>query len=75
MRYVAHNVTSHPHKIGTELKCDCPVYRSTPNVCQHALASAEDLGILLDYLQLLRKTKKTLNLSQLITDAVPSDAG
>ena len=45
---VAHNVTSHPQKIGTELKYDCPVYRNTPNVCQHAIASAKDIGILLD---------------------------
>jgi len=55
---VTHNVTSHQCKIGTELKCDCPVYRSTPNVCQHALAAAEDLCILPDYLQWLQKTKK-----------------
>jgi len=57
------------------LQCDCPVYRSTPNVCQHALAAAEDLCILPDYLQWLRKTKKTLNLSQLIADGVPNNTG
>ena len=33
-----------------EVHCDCPVYSSTPKVCQHALAAAEDMGILSDYL-------------------------
>jgi len=37
-----HNVTSHQRKTGTEIKCDCAVYRSSPHICQHALAAAED---------------------------------
>lgn len=70
-----HNVTSHQRKIGTEVKCDCPVYRSSPYICQHALATAEDLGILTEYLQWVRKTKKSLNLSQLVADQIPNNAG
>ena len=70
-----HNVTSQIRKIGNEVKCDCPVYRSSPHVCQHALAAADDIGILDAYLQWLRKTKKGLNISQLIGDKIPSDAG
>ena len=56
-------------------KCDCPVYRSSPHVCQHALAAADDIGILDAYLQWLRKTKKGLNISRLIDDKIPNDAG
>ena len=42
-----YNVTSHQRKVGTEIKCDCPMYCSTPHIiCQHALAAAEDIGIL-----------------------------
>ena len=70
-----HNVTSQVRKVGNEVKCDCPVYCSSPHVCQHALAAADDLGILDAYLQWLRKTKKGLNISQLIADKIPSDAG
>ena len=46
-----HNVTSQVRKIGNEVKCDSPVYHSSPHVCQHALAAADDLGILVAYLQ------------------------
>ena len=46
-----HNVTSQQWKVGTEIKCDCPVYRSSPHICQHALAAAEDIGVLSEYLQ------------------------
>lgn len=70
-----HNVTSQIRKIGNEVKCDCPVYRSSPHVCQHALAAADDIGILDAYLQWLRKTKKGLNISRLIGYKIPSDAG
>lgn len=39
------------------------VYRSTPNVCQHSLAAAEDMGVLDEYLVWVRKSKATgLNL-------------
>ena len=37
-----YNVTSHQRKVGTEMKCDRPVYRSSPHICQHVLAAAED---------------------------------
>ena len=57
------------------MKCDCPVYRSAPNVCQHALAATEDLHNLSDYLLWLRRTKKGVNVSQLISISVPKDAG
>ena len=70
-----HNVTSQQRKIGTEVKCDCPVYHSSPYICQHALATAEDLGILTEYLQWVHKTKKSLNLSQLVGDQIPNNAG
>ena len=70
-----HNVTSQQRKIGTEVKCDCPVYRSSPNLCQHALAAAEHMNVLPDYIRWIRKTKKTLNLSQLVADHIPSNAG
>lgn len=61
-------MTSYQRKVGTEVKCDCPVYRSSPNLCQHALAAAEDMNILPDYIQWIHKIKKTLNLSQLVAD-------
>ena len=44
-------------------------------ICQHALAAAEDLHILSYYLLWVHKTKKTLNVSQLISSSVPIDAG
>lgn len=55
---IPHNVCAHKHPEGMEVKCDCPVYQSAPNICQHALAAAEDLHILSDYLLWVRKTKK-----------------
>ena len=59
-----------------EVHCDCPVYSSTPKVCQHALAAAEDMGILSHYLTFLRKTKAVaLNLSTLISKELPKSAG
>ena len=45
-----HYVCSVKHATGTEVKCDCPVYRSSPNICEHAHATAEDLQVLSDYL-------------------------
>lgn len=68
-------VCSVKHTTGTEVKCDCPVYRSSPNICQHALATAEDLQVLSDYLLWVRRTKKGPNLSQLIASSVPKDGG
>ena len=53
-----HNVTSHQRKVGTEVKCDCPIYRSSPNLCQHALAAAEHMNILPDYMQWTWRPKK-----------------
>ena len=69
------NVTSRPRKVGIEVKCDCPVYRTSPNLCQHSLAAAEDMNILPDYIQWIHKTKKTLNLSLLVADHIPTNAG
>ena len=48
---------------------------STPNICQHALATAQDLACLSSYLQWVRRTKKSSNLSQLIADSVPKSGG
>ena len=62
-------------KLGTEVKCDCPVYRSSSNICQHAIATADDLNTLSDYLLWVRRTKKSSNLSHLIADSVPKNAG
>lgn len=72
---IPHIVYAHKHPVGMEVKSDCPVYQSAPNICQHALAAAEDLHILSDYLLWVCKTKKTLNVSQLISGSVPKDAG
>ena len=61
---------------GTEVHCDCPVYSSTPKVCQHSLAAADDMGILTDYLTFLRKTKAvSLKMSSLISSELPKSAG
>ena len=58
------------------MHCDCPVFRSTPNICQHSLAGAEDIGLLNDYLVWVRKTNATaLNLSNHISQEVPKSAG
>ena len=70
-----HYVCSVKHATGTEVKCDCPVYQSSPNICQHALATAEDLQVLSDYLLWVKRTKKGPNLSQLIASSVPKDGG
>ena len=59
-----HFVLAEARKIGTEVRCNCPVYRSSPNICQHALAAAEDLGVLPKFLQWVRKIKKC---SQFVT--------
>ncbi len=42
---------------GVEVHCDCQIFRSTPSVCQHSLAAAEDMGVLSEYLVWVRKTK------------------
>ena len=70
-----HFVSMCRRKVGVEVKCDCPVFRSTPNICQHALATAEDLKCLAEYLQWVRKTKRSANLSRLIADAIPKTGG
>ena len=70
-----HFVSAEVRKVGTEVRCDCPVYRSSPNICQHALAAAEDLGSFAKFLQWVRKTRKSSNLSQLIADSVPKTGG
>ena len=70
-----HFVSAEARKIATEVRCDCPVYRSSPNICQHALAAAEDLGVLPKFLQWVRKTMKSSNLSLLIADSVPKTGG
>ena len=36
-----HFVYSKKSASGVEVHCDCPVFRSTPNICQHSLAGAE----------------------------------
>ena len=60
----------------TEVHCDCPVYSSTPKVCQHSLAAAEDMGILKEYLIFLSRTKAAgLNISSLISKELPKSAG
>ena len=53
-----HYVCAVKHATGMELKCDCPVYRSSPNICQHALGAAEHLQVLSDYLLWVNRTKK-----------------
>lgn len=59
-----------------EVHCDCPMYRSTPNICHHALAGAEDMNCLEKYVMWVRKTKSSgLNLSTLISKEVPKAAG
>ena len=70
-----HYVCSVKHATGTEVKCDCLVHHSSPNNCQHALATAEDLQVLSDYLLWVKRTKKGPNLSQLIASSVPKDWG
>lgn len=61
---------------GVEVHCDCPVFRSTPKVCQHSLAAAEHMGITSQYLAWVRKTKSVgLNLSNLISKELPKSTG
>ena len=67
-----HYVSMYKRKVGVEVKCDCPVYRSTPNICQHALAAADDLKYLAEYLLWVQKTKRSANLS---ADAIPKTGG
>ena len=56
-----------------EVHCDCPIYKSTPNICQHSVAAAEDMNILKEYLMWARKTNATsLNLSNLISKDINS---
>ena len=40
----SHFVNTTKHPVGMEVICDCPVYQSAPNICQHALAAAEDFS-------------------------------
>lgn len=59
-----------------QVHCDCAIYKSTPNVCQHSLATAENMGILKEYLDWVQKTKaKGLNLSTLIANDIPKSSG
>ena len=39
------------------------------------MAAAEHMNILPNYIKWIRKTKETLNLSQLVADHIPSNAG
>ena len=63
---------------GLQVHCDCHVYKSLPNVCQHSLAAAaEDMEVLNEYLKWVTKTTKGvgLNVSNLISKEVPKSAG
>ena len=51
------------------------IVRSIPNICQHALAVAEDMKLLSKYLQWVQHTKKSPNLSLLISDSIPKTGG
>ena len=71
-----HLVYSKKAKVGIEVHCDCPVYSSTPKVCQHCLAAAKDMGVLSDYLLWVGKIKgPALNLSNLIAKEEPQSSG
>ena len=71
-----HFVYSKKAKVGIEVHCDCPVYSSTPKVCQHCLAAAKDMGVLSDYLLWVGKIKgPALNLSNLIAKEEPQSSG
>ena len=61
--------------VGVEVKCDCPVYSSSPNIFQHPLATADDLQVFSDYLLWVRRTKESVNVSQSIASSVPKDGG
>ncbi len=71
-----HFVYSKKSGPGMEVRCDCSVFKSTPNICEHSLATAENMGTLKEYLNWVRKTKaKGLNLSVLIAKEVPTSSG
>ena len=70
-----HYVSIYKRKVSVDVKCDCPVYRSTLNICQHALVAADDLKCLAEYLVWVRKTKRSANLSRLIADTIPKTGG
>ena len=71
-----HFVYSKKSGAAVEVHCDCSVFKSTPNVCEHSLATAENMEILMEYLQWVGKTKaKGLNLSTLIAKEVPKSSG
>ena len=53
-----HLVITQKWNNGKEVKCDCPVYRSSPNICQHAIAAAENMDIISEYLHWVHKTKE-----------------
>ena len=71
----SHFIWSVKHNTGTEVKCNCLLYRSSPNICQHALTTAEDLQVLSDYLLWVKRTKKGPKLSQLIASSVAKKMG
>ena len=71
-----HFVYSKKSGAGNEVHCYCSIYSSTPNLCLHSLAAAEDMGVINDYLAWVRKTKAIgLNLSNLISNELPKSAG
>ena len=53
-----HYVCAEQRKVGMEVKCDCPVYKSTPCICQHTLAAAQDMMILPQYITSGTKDKE-----------------
>ena len=58
-----HIVATHSRKFGTEVKCNCFVYRSSYNLCQHALVAVEDINIFLDYIEWIRMSQLVANLA------------
>ena len=70
------HVTTKRTMTGIAFQCSCFVYRSSPNLCQHCIAAAEDMGMLEEYLQWVRSSKKTAcNISQLLADSIARDSG
>ena len=68
------HVTTKGTMTGTAFHCSCFVYRSSPTLCQHCLAAAEDMGMLGEYLQWVRSSKKALcNISQVLVNSIPRD--
>ena len=51
-----HFVYSNKSASVVEVHCDCPMFCSTPNLCQHSLAGAEDMGLQSEHLVWVRKT-------------------